>query len=279
MKHSVQELNDIAKEARRVTMKCIASLGKGHVGGALDIVDALTVLYYEEMNIDPANPKMAGRDRLVLSKGHGGPGLYAILALKGFFDMKEIYTLNKPGTMLPSHCDRNKTPGVDMTTGSLGQGTSLAVGMAMGDMLKGFDSRTFLIVGDGEANEGQVWEAAMFTAAKKITSLTWLIDNNKKQLDGYTKDVLNPFDFEEKFRSFGFEAISIDGNDVEQLENALTRRPIDKPIAIILNTVKGKGVEEVENTMGNHSMTPPPEAFDRWLAELHQKLEAAEKGV
>ena len=119
----------------------------------------------------------------------------------------------------------------------------------------------------------------MFTAAKRITSLTWLIDNNKKQLDGYTKDVLNPFDFEEKFRSFGFEAISIDGNDVEQLENALTRRPIDKPIAIILNTVKGKGVEEVENTMGNHSMTPPPEAFDRWLAELHQKLEAAEKGV
>ena len=119
----------------------------------------------------------------------------------------------------------------------------------------------------------------MFTAAKKVTSLTWLIDNNKKQLDGYTKDVLNPFDFEEKFRAFGFEAISIDGNDIEQLENALTRRPIDKPIAIILNTVKGKGVEEVENTMGNHSMTPPPEAFDRWLAELNRKLEAAEKGV
>jgi len=151
MKHSVQELNDIAKEARRVTMKCIASLGKGHVGGALDIVDALTVLYYEEMNIDPANPKMAGRDRLVLSKGHGGPGLYAILALKGFFDMKEIYTLNKPGTMLPSHCDRLLTPGIDMTTGSLGQGLSAAVGMALADRIDGNGARVYCIIGDGES--------------------------------------------------------------------------------------------------------------------------------
>ena len=161
-----------------------------------------------------------------------------------------------------------------MTTGSLGQGTSLAAGMALGDKLKGLDSRTFLFVGDGESNEGQVWEAAMFTAAKKLTNLTWLIDNNKKQLDGYTSDIIEPFDFEEKFRAFGFEAISIDGNDIEQLYNALTRTPIDRPIAIILNTVKGKGVAEVENTMSNHSMTPAPEAFDRWLAELHAELDA-----
>ena len=260
-------------------MEALKARGFGHVGGSLSIADALAVLYGSVMRYDPKNPAWEQRDKLICSKGHAGPAVYAALALRGFFPYEQLVTLNQPHTNLPSHCDRNKTPGVDMTTGSLGQGTSLAVGMAMGDMLKGFDSRTFLIVGDGEANEGQVWEAAMFTAAKRITSLTWLIDNNKKQLDGYTKDVLNPFDFEEKFRSFGFEAISIDGNDVEQLENALTRRPIDKPIAIILNTVKGKGVEEVENTMGNHSMTPPPEAFDRWLAELHQKLEAAEKGV
>lgn len=274
-----KNLQRFALKIRIGILEALKARGFGHVGGSLSIADALAVLYGSVMRYDPKNPAWEQRDKLICSKGHAGPAVYAALALRGFFPYEQLVTLNQPHTNLPSHCDRNKTPGVDMTTGSLGQGTSLAVGMAMGDMLKGFDSRTFLIVGDGEANEGQVWEAAMFTAAKKITSLTWLIDNNKKQLDGYTKDVLNPFDFEEKFRSFGFEAISIDGNDVEQLENALTRRPIDKPIAIILNTVKGKGVEEVENTMGNHSMTPPPEAFDRWLAELHQKLEAAEKGV
>lgn len=274
-----KNLQRFALKIRIGILEALKARGFGHVGGSLSIADALAVLYGSVMRYDPKNPAWEQRDKLICSKGHAGPAVYAALALRGFFPYEQLVTLNQPHTNLPSHCDRNKTPGVDMTTGSLGQGTSLAVGMAMGDMLKGLDSRTFLIVGDGEANEGQVWEAAMFTAAKRITSLTWLIDNNKKQLDGYTKDVLNPFDFEEKFRSFGFEAISIDGNDVEQLENALTRRPIDKPIAIILNTVKGKGVEEVENTMGNHSMTPPPEAFDRWLAELHQKLEAAEKGV
>lgn len=277
-----EETKNLQRFALKIRIGILEELkarGFGHVGGSLSIADALAVLYGSVMRYDPKNPAWEQRDKLICSKGHAGPAVYAALALRGFFPYEQLVTLNQPHTNLPSHCDRNKTPGVDMTTGSLGQGTSLAVGMAMGDMLKGLDSRTFLIVGDGEANEGQVWEAAMFTAAKRITSLTWLIDNNKKQLDGYTKDVLNPFDFEEKFRSFGFEAISIDGNDVEQLENALTRRPIDKPIAIILNTVKGKGVEEVENTMGNHSMTPPPEAFDRWLAELHQKLEAAEKGV
>ena len=273
------ELQRLALKIRIGIVEELKARGFGHIGGSFSIADALAVLYGSVMRYDPKNPAWEQRDKLVCSKGHAGPAVYAALALKGFFPYEQLVTLNQPHTNLPSHCDRNKTPGVDMTTGSLGQGTSLAVGMAMGDMLKGLDSRTFLIVGDGEANEGQVWEAAMFTAAKKVTSLTWLIDNNKKQLDGYTKDVLNPFDFEEKFRAFGFEAISIDGNDIEQLENALTRRPIDKPIAIILNTVKGKGVEEVENTMGNHSMTPPPEAFDRWLAELHQKLEAAEKGV
>lgn len=273
------ELQRLALKIRIGIVEELKARGFGHIGGSFSIADALAVLYGSVMRYDPKNPAWEQRDKLVCSKGHAGPAVYAALALKGFFPYEQLVTLNQPHTNLPSHCDRNKTPGVDMTTGSLGQGTSLAVGMAMGDMLKGLDSRTFLIVGDGEANEGQVWEAAMFTAAKKVTSLTWLIDNNKKQLDGYTKDVLNPFDFEEKFRAFGFEAISIDGNDIEQLENALSRRPIDKPIAIILNTVKGKGVEEVENTMGNHSMTPPPEAFDRWLAELNRKLEAAEKGV
>ena len=269
-----KELQRFALQIRIGVIEELKARGFGHIGGSLSIADALAVLYGNVMRVDPKNPTWPERDKLVCSKGHAGPAVYATLALKGFFPYEDLVTLNQPGTCLPSHCDRNKTPGVDMTTGSLGQGTSLAVGMAYGDMLKGLDSRTFLIVGDGEANEGQVWEAAMFTAAKRVTNLTWLIDNNKKQLDGYTKDILDPFDFEEKFRAFGFEAISIDGNDLVQLENVLTRKPVDKPIAVILNTVKGKGIEEVENTMGNHSMTPPAEAFDRWLGELHTKLAA-----
>ena len=268
------DLRRFALKIRIGTVEALKARGFGHIGGSLSIADALAVLYGSVMRYDPQNPAWEQRDKLVCSKGHAGPAVYATLALEGFFPYEKLVTLNQPGTDLPSHCDRNKTPGIDMTTGSLGQGSSLAVGMAYGDMLKGLDSRTFLIVGDGEANEGQIWEAAMFTAAKKVTNLTWLIDNNRKQLDGYTADVLNPFDFEEKFRAFGFEAISIDGNDLDQLEAALTRKPIDRPIAVILNTVKGKGVAEVEQTMSNHSMTPAPEAFDRWLAELHAELDS-----
>ena len=268
------ELKRFALQIRIGILEELKARGFGHIGGSLSIADALAVLYGGVMRIDPKNPGWEQRDKLVCSKGHAGPAVYAALALKGYFPYEQLVTLNQPGTKLPSHCDRNLTTGVDMTTGSLGQGTSLAAGMALGDKLKGLDSRTFLFVGDGESNEGQVWEAAMFTAAKKLTNLTWLIDNNKKQLDGYTSDIIEPFDFEEKFRAFGFEAISIDGNDIEQLYNALTRTPIDRPIAIILNTVKGKGIAEVENTMSNHSMTPAPEAFDRWLAELHAELDA-----
>ena len=268
------DLRRFALKIRIGSVEALKARGFGHIGGSLSIADALAVLYGSVMRYDPQNPAWEQRDKLVCSKGHAGPAVYATLALEGFFPYEKLVTLNQPGTDLPSHCDRNKTPGIDMTTGSLGQGSSLAVGMAYGDMLKGLDSRTFLIVGDGEADEGQIWEAAMFTAAKKVTNLTWLIDNNRKQLDGYTADVLNPFDFEEKFRAFGFEAISIDGNDLDQLEAALTRKPIDRPIAVILNTVKGKGIAEVEQTMSNHSMTPAPEAFDRWLAELHAELDS-----
>ena len=230
------DLRRFALKIRIGSVEALKARGFGHIGGSLSIADALAVLYGSVMRYDPQNPAWEQRDKLVCSKGHAGPAVYATLALEGFFPYEKLVTLNQPGTDLPSHCDRNKTPGIDMTTGSLGQGSSLAVGMAYGDMLKGLDSRTFLIVGDGEADEGQVWEAAMFTAAKKVTNLTWLIDNNRKQLDGYTADVPNPFDFEEKFRAFGFEAISIDGNDLDQLEAALTRKPIDRPIAVILNT-------------------------------------------
>lgn len=268
------ELRRLALKMRIAAIEEFKARGFGHVGGSLSMIDALAVLYGAVMNVDPKNPKKEDRDKLVCSKGHSGPGVYAALAVMGFFPYEELKTLNQPGTRLPSHCDRNLTPGVDMSTGSLGQGTSLAVGMALGDKLKGLDSRTFLIVGDGEAAEGQVWEAAMFTAAKKVNNLVWLIDNNKKQLDGYTSDVLETFDLRAKFEAFGFDAIRIDGNDLDQLYDALTRKGGDKPLCIVMDTVKGKGVKEVEETMNNHSMEMPAETYDRWLDELHRELGA-----
>ena len=267
-----QQLTKLALEIRIGIVEEIKARGFGHVGGSLSIADALAVLYGSVMRYDPKNPKWPQRDKLVCSKGHAGPAVYAALAVKGFFPYEDLKTLNQPGTSLPSHCDKNKTPGVDMTTGSLGQGTSLAVGIALGDKLQGLDSKTYLIVGDGEANEGQVWEAAMFTAGKKLTNLVWLVDDNKKQLDGYTKDILPQFDLEAKFAAFGFDAKRIDGNDIAQLYEVLTAPVGDKPKAIILDTVKGKGVTEVENTMGNHSMTVGPEVCDKWLEELQAKL-------
>lgn len=266
-----KELEAFALNIRIGAVECIKSRGFGHIGGSLSVADALAVLYGAVMQVNPADPQDPDRDKLVCSKGHAGPAVYAALALKGFFPYEELKTLNQPGTNLPSHCDRNRTPGIDMTTGSLGQGTSLAVGMATGDKLKGRSCRTFLIVGDGELDEGQVWEAAMFAAAKKINNLVWLVDWNKKQLDGYVEDVLNTFDLEAKFRAFGFDACTIDGNDVEQLYAILTKQAADKPSAVILDTVKGKGVKEVEQTVNNHSMTPAPEAFDQWLAELRSR--------
>ena len=271
-----KELELLALKIRIGTVEAIKSRGFGHIGGSLSVADVLAVLYGAVMNVDPKDPKKPDRDKFVCSKGHAGPAVYAALALKGYFPYEELKTLNQPGTKFPSHCDRNKTVGIDMTTGSLGQGTSLAVGMAAGDRLLGINAKTYLLVGDGEANEGQVWEAAMFTAAKKITNLIWLIDWNKKQLDGYTKDILDPFDFEEKFRAFGFDAVTVDGNDVEQVYDVLTRPIGDKPFAIILDTVKGKGVPEVEETPGNHSMTVSAEVFDGWLDGLYKKLEALE---
>lgn len=269
-----KELRKLALEIRIGVVEEIKARGFGHIGGSLSVSDALACLYGAVMRYDPKNPKWADRDKLVCSKGHAGPAVYAALALKGFFPYEDIKTLNQPGTNFPSHCDKNKTPGVDMTTGSLGQGTSTAVGIALGDKIKGRDSKTYVIVGDGEANEGQVWEAAMFTAAKKVTNLVWLVDDNKKQLDGYTADVLPLFDLRAKFEAFGFDAVRVDGNDIEQVYEALTAPVGDKPKAIILDTVKGKGVVDVENTMANHSMTVGPDVCDKWLGELRAELAA-----
>ncbi len=269
-----KELEKFAARIRIGTVECIGSRGFGHIGGSLSICDALSVLYGAVMRVDPENPLDPDRDKLVCSKGHAGPAVYSVLALKGYFPYEKLRTLNRPGTDLPSHCDRKKTVGVDMTTGSLGQGTSLAAGMALGDRIAGRKCRTYLITGDGETDEGQLWEAAMFTAAKKITNLIWLVDWNKKQLDGYTKDILDIFDLEAKFRSFGFDAVTVDGGDVEAIYEALTAEITDRPRAIILDTVKGAGVKEVEEAFGNHSMTKGPEVFEGWLLELREKLAA-----
>ncbi len=268
------ELEKFATEIRIATLEALGARGFGHIGGSMSIADALAVLYGDVMRVDPANPAKPDRDKLVCSKGHAGPAVYGTLALKGYFPREDLKTLNQPGTRFPSHCDRNKTPGVDMTTGSLGQGTSLAAGMALADKLHGYDSRTFVIVGDGEADEGQVWEAAMFASAKKLTNLTFLLDWNKKQLDGYVKDVLDTGDFSAKFAAFGFEVLTINGNDIEELYNALHHKATDKPIAIVMNTVKGAGIPEVEQTMSNHSMNFKPGDCDRWIAQLQARLEA-----
>ncbi len=273
-KEQIKKLEEFALQIRYSTVECIKSRGFGHIGGSLSVADALAVLYGCVMNVDPSDPKKPDRDKLVCSKGHAGPAVYATLALKGYFPYEQLMTLNQPGTNFPSHCDRNKTIGVDMTTGSLGQGTSTAAGLALGDRLQGRNSRTFLIVGDGELDEGQCWEAAMFTAAKKLTNLVWLIDWNKKQLDGRVKDILDTGDLQKKFEAFGFDAVTVDGHNVEQIYEAISRTDNEKPIAVILDTIKGKGVTQVEETEKNHSMNVAPEVFDGWLKELDEAKKA-----
>lgn len=272
-----RELNLFAAEIRITLLEEMKARGFGHIGGSLSICDLLAVLYGKIMRYNPQDPKWPERDKLVSSKGHAGPAIYATLALKGFFPKDDLATLNRPGTNLPSHCDKNKTPGIDCTTGSLGQGTSQAIGMALGDKLRGRDSKTYLIVGDGESNEGQVWEAAMFAAAKKITNLVWIIDDNKKQLDGPTAEILDPFDFRAKFEAFGFDAVRVKGNDVEALYEALTKEPTGKPIAIIMDNIKGSGVKAVEETAANHSMTVKPEVWDSYIEQVKADLEALKK--
>ncbi|MBR1895960.1 MAG: transketolase [Pyramidobacter sp.] len=271
------ELQIFAAEIRLALLEELKARGFGHIGGSLSICDVLAVLYGKVMNYKVDDPKWSDRDKLVVSKGHAGPAVYATLALKGFFPKEELKTLNRPGTNLPSHCDKNKTVGVDCTTGSLGQGASQAVGMALGDKLKGRPNRVFLIVGDGESDEGQVWEAAMFTAGKKVNNLVWIVDDNKRQLDGYTDDIMPQYDLRAKFEAFGFDAVRVPGNDVEALYEALTKPAGDKPIAVIMENVKGSGVKAVEETPANHSLTVDAEKWDSFIAEVQAQLDQLKK--
>ena len=264
-------LEKIAREIRILTVKCIASLGSGHIGGSMSIVDVLTALYYKEMNVDPKNPLMEGRDRLVVSKGHAGPAVYATLAHKGYFPESELYTLNKYGTNLPSHCDMNKTPGVDMTTGSLGQGISCALGLALGSKIKNDNATIYAIIGDGESQEGQVWEAAFFAGHKKLDNLIVFLDYNKMQLDGTLEEVNDSGNMYDKFKSFGFDTYSIDGHNIDEIIATIEKAKTVKgmPHMIVLNTIKGKGVSFAEAAKANsHSMPVSKEALEEAIKEL-----------
>ncbi|NLX83908.1 MAG: transketolase [Clostridiales bacterium] len=281
MTKDIGALKKLATQIRLGAVEAIQARGFGHIGGSLSVADTLAVLYGAILRVDPKNPAWPERDKMVCSKGHAGPAIYAALGLKGYFPYEEILTLNQPGTKFPSHCDRKKTPGVDMTTGSLGQGTSLAVGMALGDRLKGRDSRMYLIVGDGELNEGQPWEAFMFAAAQKLDNLTVFIDWNKKQLDGFVADINHPRSFAAKMEAFGFHTQEVNGNCVEAVLDAVLacEHVKGKPHAIVLDTIKGAGVKEVEETFSNHSMAPKPEVIARWAQGLRDEIKAMEGGA
>lgn len=252
----------------------------GHPGGSLSSADIFTYLYFHEMKIDPNDPKNPDRDRFVLSKGHCAPGLYAALARRGFFPESELLRLRQIGAMLQGHPDMKGTPGVDMSSGSLGQGVSAAVGMALAGKLDRKDYRVYALLGDGECEEGQVWEAAMFAGHQKLSNLCVIVDYNGLQIDGPTSEVGGPEPLDEKFKSFGFEAVTVDGHDFDALEGAFTaaKNCKDKPFAIIANTVKGKGVSFMEGQAGWHGKAPNAEQYETAMQELRERLGVLENG-
>ncbi len=309
-----QEMEVFAIQARIETLKALGHLGFGHVGGAFSIADLVAVLYNGVMKVDPKNPAWKDRDYLVCSKGHAGPILYSTLAMKGYFPMENLLTINKPGTTLPSHCDRNLTPGIDMTTGSLGQGSSMAVGIALGNRMDGRDNYTYLILGDGEIQEGQVWEAASFAAQKKLNHLIAFVDWNKKQLDGPIVEINDFSNVAQRFEAFGWNAVTVNGHDVEAIYTAIeeakksadkptcivldtvgwnavtvnghdveaiytaieeAKKSVDKPTCIVLDTVKGKGCSFAENAASNHHINISQEQMAEGLAVLEEQLAKA----
>ena len=246
----------------------------GHPGGSLSVADILTYLYFDHMNVDPKNPKDENRDRFVLSKGHTAPALYAVLANKGFFPVSEIKNLRKPGAMLQGHPSMNRTPGVDMSTGSLGQGISTAVGMALAGKIDKKDYRVYTVLGDGEIEEGQVWEAAMFAAAKGLDNLCAVVDNNNLQIDGSIAEVNSPYPIPEKFRAFGWNVIEIYGHSFDEIDAAFKAAAEfkGKPTAIIVKTVKGKGVSFMEDQCSWHGTAPNAEQYEQAMNELKAQL-------
>lgn len=266
-------LKDKAFEIRCSTIREISSFGSGHIGGSMSIVEILSYLYYKEMNIDPENPKKIDRDRLVVSKGHAGPAVYATLASKGFFPEDWLKTLNQGGTKLPSHCDMTKTPGVDFTGGSLGQGFSAAVGIALGQRVQKINARTFTIIGDGESQEGQIWEGAEAAGAWKLDNLFAFLDLNGQQLDGYTKDIIPQVNIPERWQSFGWDVHVINGHDFEEIEKAIekAKSTSGKPHMIVMNTIKSYGYIPGEGIKNNHSMPITPEAAEEAIKALKER--------
>ena len=268
-----KQLEIIAQKIRIGIIEGVHSAKAGHPGGSLSCTDILTYLYFNHMNIDPKNPKMENRDRLVLSKGHAAPALYSALAHRGFFDVELLKTLRKPDSILQGHPDMKHIPGVDMSSGSLGQGISAAVGMALSSKHFGLGFNVYTILGDGELEEGQVWEAAMFAANKGLSNLTAFIDYNNLQIDGTIEEVNSAAPIDAKFEAFGWHTIIINGNDLEEIEKALAEaKTVDKPVAIVAKTVKGKGVSYMENNVNWHGAAPNDELFAVAMDELNAKL-------
>ena len=267
-------LSEKARLIRVNSVKAVFSASSGHPGGSLSIADILAYLYFEEMNIDPADPKKAGRDRFVLSKGHASPALYSVLAERGYFSKDLITTFRKSDSILQGHPDMKHIPGVDMSTGSLGQGFSAACGMALSAKISGESWRTYAICGDGEIEEGQIWEAAMFASHYKLDNLCLFVDFNGLQIDGAVTEVMNPCPIDEKFRAFGWNVVCINGNDLDEIEAAVNnaKSTKGKPTAIIATTVKGKGVSFMENNVSWHGSAPNEEQYKQAMADLGEEV-------
>ncbi len=270
------ELEKIAVEVRKGIVTAVHSAKSGHPGGALSAAEIFTYLFFEEMNVDPENPKAEDRDRFVLSKGHTAPGYYSVLAQRGFFPVEELTTLRHVGARLQGHPDMKHIPGVDMSSGSLGQGFSAAVGMALAGKMDGKDYRVYALAGDGEILEGQIWEASMFAGAHHLDNLVLVVDNNGLQIDGKVEDVCSPYPIGAKFEAFNFHVITIDGNDFDQIAAAFSeaRDTKGQPTAIVAKTVKGKGVSYMENQVGWHGKAPNDEEYAIAMEELKKAGEA-----
>lgn len=267
------ELQVLACKVRMGIIEGVHAAKAGHPGGSLSCADILTYLYFNKMNIDPKDPKKADRDRFVLSKGHAAPVLYSVLANRGFFEIETLKTLRQIGSILQGHPDMKYIPGVDMSSGSLGQGISCACGMALSAKHFGDNYKVYAVLGDGEIEEGQVWEAAMFAANKNLSNLTIFVDYNNLQIDGTIEEVNSPYPIDKKFEAFNWHVISIDGHDFDQIENALLEaEKIDKPVCIVAKTVKGKGVSFMENNVAWHGAAPNDEQYEIAMSELKQTL-------
>lgn len=273
------ELQKTANEVRKGIVKAVHSAKAGHPGGSLSAADLFTYLYFEEMNIDPENPKKEDRDRFVLSKGHTAPGLYSTLANRGYFPVDELLTLRHVGSRLQGHPCMQETPGIDMSSGSLGQGLSAAVGMALAAKMDGKEYRTYSLLGDGEIQEGQIWEAAMFAGARKLDNLVVIVDNNGLQIDGRIEDVCSPYPIDKKFEAFNFHVINIDAHNFDEIRAAMkeARETKGMPTAIIMKSTKGKGVSFMENNAGWHGKAPSDEEFAVAMADLEKIDEELKK--